>query len=94
MTPASLGQIFLSCDFASIVWVWLGTLEPPPHTSLSAFIFFEASASDEDSPEEKCFWNEGLHAAPIGAVQWILSERCRLGAGGVPRTCQVQCWDA
>ena len=41
VTPASLGQIFLSRDFSSIVWVWLGTLEPPPHTSLSAFIFLK-----------------------------------------------------
>ena len=81
--PASLGHSFLSRDFTSIVWVWLGTLEPPPHTSLSAFIFFEASA-----------WNEGLHAAPISAVPWILSERCRLRAGGVPQKCRVQCWSS
>ena len=72
--PASLGHSFLSRDFTSIVWVWLGTLELPHHTCLSAFIFFEASASNENSPEEKRFWNEGLHAAPISAVPWILSE--------------------
>ena len=92
--PASLGRSFLSRDFTSIVWVWLGTLEPPHHTCLSAFICLEASASNENSPEEKRFWNEGLHAAPFGAVLWILSERCRLGAGGVPQKCRVQYWSA
>lgn len=59
----------------------------PHHTSLFAFICFEASASNENSPEEKRFWNEGLHAAPIISVPWVLSKRFRLRVGGVLQKC-------